>query len=107
MVVLLKVARSILGYLAEEVAMPIQVERDLKISRYLVFGSLTIMEKLGLVEAIAKRANWKLYRITEKGRELLEKGKNNYRTRAYWPRILITTSITLLGVVASTPKPLI
>ncbi len=65
MVVILKVVQSILGYLAEkEVAMPIQVERDLKISRYLVFGSLIIMEELGLVEAIAKRANWKLYRIT-------------------------------------------
>ena len=76
MVAVLKVVRSILGYLAEkEVAMPIQVERDLKISRYLVFGSLIIMEELGLVEAIAKRANWKLYRITGKGKELLEKGK--------------------------------
>ena len=73
---ILGVIRSILGYLAEkEVAMPIQVERDLKISRYLVFGSLIVMEELGLVKPIAKRANWKLYRITEKGRELLEKGK--------------------------------
>ena len=72
----MKIVRSILGYLAEkEVAMPIQVERDLKISRYLVFGSLIVMEELGLVEAIAKRANWKLCRITEKGRELLENGK--------------------------------
>ncbi|NPA98973.1 MAG: hypothetical protein GXO43_06295 [Crenarchaeota archaeon] len=70
------VVRSILGYLAEkEVAMPIQVERDLKISRYLVFGSMIIMEELGLVKPVAKRANWKLYKITEKGRELLEKGK--------------------------------
>ena len=44
------VVKSILGYLAEkEVAMPIQVERDLKISRYLVFGSMIIMEELGLL----------------------------------------------------------
>ncbi len=72
----MNVVRRILGYLAEkEVVMPIQVERDLKISRYLVFGSLIIMEELGLVEAIAKKANWKLYRITGKGKELLEKGK--------------------------------
>ncbi len=76
MVAVLRVVQCILGYLAEkEVAMPIQMERDLKISRYLVFGSLIILEELGLVEAIAKRANWKLYRITDKGRELLEKGK--------------------------------
>ena len=72
----MNVVRRILGYLAEkEVAMPIQVERDLKISRYLVFGSLIIMEELGLVKPVAKRANWKLYKITDKGRELLEKGK--------------------------------
>jgi len=68
--------QSILKYLAEkEVAMPIQVERDLKIPRYMVFGSLIILEELGLVKPIARRANWKLYKITEKGRELLEKGK--------------------------------
>jgi len=72
----LGIIHCILNYLAEkEVAMPIQVERDLKMPRYMVFGSLIILEELGLVKPIAKRADWKLYRITEKGRELLEKGK--------------------------------
>jgi len=70
------VVNSILRYLAEkEVSMPIQVERDLKLPRYIVFGSLIVLEELGLVRPVAKRANWKLYKLTEKGKELLEKGK--------------------------------
>ncbi len=77
------VVSRILSYLAEhEVAMPIQVERDLKISRYLVFGSLAVLEELSLVEPIARRGNWKLYRLTSKGRELLEKGKTEITLKA-------------------------
>ncbi len=67
---------EVLRYIAgRELTMPIQVERDLKLPRYLVFGSLAVLEELGLVEPVAKRGNWKLYRLTSKGRELLEKGK--------------------------------
>ncbi len=76
MVYAVAVVYKILSYMAEhEVAMPIQVERDLKISRYLVFGSLAVLEELGLVKPVAKRGNWKLYKITSRGIELLEKGK--------------------------------
>ena len=74
---------EVLRYIASrELAMPIQVERDLKLPRYLVFGSLAVLEELGLVEPIAKRGNWKLYRLTDKGRELLEKGKTEITLEA-------------------------
>lgn len=70
------IVAKILSYLSKQtVAMPIQVERELGIPRYAVFGSIIVLEELGLIKPVARRANWKLYTLTEKGRKLVEEGK--------------------------------
>lgn len=62
----------ILGALKDRIASPSDVISATGLPRYEVLAAFHIMEALKFVEVVYVRGNYKLYRLAEEGRRLLE-----------------------------------
>jgi len=62
----------ILNALRERIATPSDVIATTGLPRYEVLAAFHVLEALDLVEVVYSRGNYKLYRLTKQGKELLE-----------------------------------
>ncbi len=70
------VVHRILRSLESSPKAPGDVVSETRLPRYLVLASFRCLEELGFIETLYSRGSYKLYVLTDRGRELLEEHEN-------------------------------